>query len=614
MTPAPLIPRSVLFCGPRRLAPALSPCGRRLAFLAPRDEVPDIWVLDLDGDRRARPVTAHRGRGITGFSWAHDGSHLLYLDDHDGDELTHLHAVCHRDGVVRDLTPFPGVQARLLGVSPAAPDQVLVSLNLRERHLHDPYRIRLSDGHPVPVADNPGLAGWLTDRALRTRGGFRWDADGGMTVLAGRPDDPAGWRPLHVADPEDAAGTRAVCVHEDCVVLLSPTGSDTARAMRVPIDGGPREVLHADQEHDVVGIGVSPATGAPDLAVVHRHRRELVALTADTATDVARLRRALPGDLMVLGRDDADRRWLVLDLRDDAPSGYHLYDRSDGGVRPLFTHQPELARHRLAKVEPLRFTARDGLTVHGYLTFPVGTPRTCLPTVLAVHGGPWTRDLWAAGGDAQWLANRGYLCVQVNFRGSTGYGKRFTNAGDREWGGRMQDDLVDAVRWLVDSGHTDPARVAVYGSSYGGYAALVGATFPPRIFRCAVAVSAPSDLRSFVRAAAARSELLRARLYRCIGDPDADAAFLWSRSPLSRVAELDIPVLLAHGANDPRVPIAEAERVIAELRGRGVPHRYLVFPDEGHGFLRPRNRLAFHAAAEAFLAEHLGGRCEPADP
>jgi len=607
-----LIPRSVLFGEARRFAPALSPCGRLVGYVAPLDGVANVWVEPLGGGP-ARAVTADRGRGVTGFGWAPDSTRVLYQQDVDGDERTHLFAADVGGGPVRDLTPFDGVQARLVAVSPDRPGSALVGLNRRDPRLHDLFLLNLADGRLTAVAENPGYAGWITDRRLRARGGFRWEPDGSIAVHA---CDAAGspTRPVHHSGPEDAAGTRVVGVDADDahLIVLSPAGADTARALRVPIDGtGPATVLHEDPGHDVVGVGVSPVTGVVDLAVVHRERRHLVALHPRTAVDVDRLRRELPGDIMLLDRDAADRRWLLLDLRDDAPSGYHVYDRDDGTVRLLFEHRPELAGHRLAAVEPFRFTARDGLTVHGYLTFPVGVPRSELPTVVAVHGGPWTRDLWASGGDAQWLANRGYLCVQVNFRGSTGYGKRFVNAGNREWGGRMQDDLVDAVHRLVDLGHADPARVAVYGSSYGGYAALVGATFPPQVFRCAIAVSAPSDLRSFVRSAATGSALMRSRLVRCIGDPVADADFLWSRSPLSRVDGMDVPVLVAHGARDPRVPVGEASRVVDALRRNGVAHRFLLFDDEGHGFVRPRNRLAFHAAAEAFLAEHLGGRNEP---
>jgi dipeptidyl aminopeptidase/acylaminoacyl peptidase len=263
-------------------------------------------------------------------------------------------------------------------------------------------------------------------------------------------------------------------------------------------------------------------------------------------------------------------------------------------------------------MEPFSFTARDGLTVHGYLSFPPGAARAGLPAVLNVHGGPWGRDVWGFNPEAQWLANRGYLCVQVNFRGSTGYGKRFLNAGDREWGRRMHDDLLDAVGWVVERGYADPNRVGIYGGSYGGYAALAGAAFTPDVFRCAIDFCGPSNLRTLIESIPPYWSPMIAQFHRRVGNPETEADFLWSRSPLSRVGDIRIPLLIVQGANDPRVKQAEAEQIVAALREKGIPHEYLLFPDEGHGLAKPENRLRFYAVAERFLAEHLGGRCEPA--
>ena len=264
-------------------------------------------------------------------------------------------------------------------------------------------------------------------------------------------------------------------------------------------------------------------------------------------------------------------------------------------------------------MEPFSFTARDGLTIHGYATFPPGADRRDLPMVLNVHGGPWARDAWGFDPEAQWLANRGYLCVQVNFRGSTGYGKAFVNAGDREWGGRMQDDLSDAVAYVTGQGGghlADPGRVAIYGGSYGGYAALAGAAFTPELFRCAVDIVGPSNLKTLIETIPPYWAPMIAQFHNRVGDPGKDADFLWSRSPLSRAADIAIPLLIAQGANDPRVKQAESEQIVAALENAGIDHEYLLFPDEGHGFAKPENRLRFYAAAERFLAHHLGGRAE----
>ena len=603
-----LIPRSVLFGPPARVHPALSPSGDRIAFVAPVDGVPNLWVETI-GKADARPLTARGGAGINAFDWAQDDRHLLYPMDNEGDERVHLHAVDTATGVSRDLTPGAGVRARFLGVTASRPHHVLVAMNRDRPDTADAYVVDVRTGDAELVAENEGFAGWHHDHQLRVSGAFRWHDDGGLTLLV---RDGASWQPLHSADADDANTTRIVGFTADGtgVTVLTSVDTNTVCLRRWDLRTGEGRTLYADPEYDVGGVGLSPMTGEADLVVVERERRHLVAIDDTVADDVARLRRACAGDVILLGRSPDDRTWLVMDYVDDGPARYFAYRRPAGELRFLFTHNPVLADYRLAHVEPFRFTARDGLTVHGYLTFPPGVPRAGLPTVLVVHGGPWTRDQWGSGGDAQWLANRGYLCVQVNYRGSTGYGKDFVNAGDREWGGRMQDDLLDAVDLLVGRGVADPHRLAIYGSSYGGYAALVGAAFTPDRFRCAIAVCAPSDLRGFVTSAIDAARALGPRIRRRIGDPVADADFLWSRSPLSGVDEIRCPILVAHGANDPRVRLAEAEQLVAALRDRGVPHEFLCFPDEGHSFLRPANRMRFYTAAERFLAEHLGGRSE----
>jgi dipeptidyl aminopeptidase/acylaminoacyl peptidase len=311
-----------------------------------------------------------------------------------------------------------------------------------------------------------------------------------------------------------------------------------------------------------------------------------------------------------VGGDDADATWLVAFTNDAGPIPYFAYDRARRAGRFLFEHQAALSRYELAPMEPFLFTARDGLTIHGYATFPPGGGRARLPTVLNVHGGPWVRDVWGYDPTAQWLANRGYLCVQVNYRGSTGYGKSFAAAGDREWGARMHDDLIDAVAFITGQGWSDRRRVGIMGGSYGGYAALVGAAFTPDVFCCAVDIVGPSNLKTLIETIPEYWTPLIAQFHRRVGDPAADADFLWSRSPLSRAADIRIPLLIAQGANDPRVKQAESEQIVAALEQAGVEHEYMLFPDEGHGFAKPENRLQFYAAAERFLARHLGGRAE----
>jgi dipeptidyl aminopeptidase/acylaminoacyl peptidase len=312
----------------------------------------------------------------------------------------------------------------------------------------------------------------------------------------------------------------------------------------------------------------------------------------------------------MLSRDLADKTWLIAFTLDTGPVKYYRYDRDTRTGRFLFDSRPVLHRYQLAAMEPFSFPARDGLLIHGYATFPVGGQRSGLPAVVNVHGGPQVRDIWGPDPEAQWMANRGYLCLQVNYRGSTGYGKSFVAAGDREWGAKMHTDLLDAVDYAVAQGWADRDRVAIYGGSYGGYAALVGAAFTPDVFRCAVDIVGPSNLKTLLETIPAYWAPARASLYKRVGNPETDADFLWSRSPLSRAADIRIPLLIAQGANDPRVKQAESEQIVAALKEAGIDYEYMLFPDEGHGFAKPENRLKFYAAAERFLARYMGGRFE----
>jgi dipeptidyl aminopeptidase/acylaminoacyl peptidase len=335
-----------------------------------------------------------------------------------------------------------------------------------------------------------------------------------------------------------------------------------------------------------------------------------VVLDESVADDLKAVRALHPGDPSFAGRDEADRTWLIAFNVDAGSVAYFMYDRASKTGRLLFEARPALSGYELAAMEPFSFTARDGLVVHGYATFPPGLGRANLPAVLNVHGGPQVRDAWGYHPEAQWLANRGYLCIQVNYRGSTGYGKAFVAAGDREWGGKMHDDLVDAVDYAVAQGWADRSRVAIYGGSYGGYAALVGAAFTPEVFCCAVDIVGPSNLKTLLETIPPYWAPMIAQLYRRVGNPETDEEFLWSRSPLSRARDIRIPLLIAQGANDPRVKQAESEQIVAALTEAGIDHEYMLFPDEGHGFAKPENRIKFYAAAERFLAKYLGGRHE----
>jgi dipeptidyl aminopeptidase/acylaminoacyl peptidase len=611
-----LIPRSVLFGNPERTSPRMSPDGRSLGWIAPRDGVLNVWVAPIDPDSgvvwsAARAVTEDTDRGIRTFAWAKDGVHLLYVQDVGGDENWRLYDVDLGTGARRDLTPFEKIHAVIIGTSKRRPAEVLVGVNADNPELHDVYRLDLVTGSLVKEIVNPGYAGWLADEDLVVRSAIAPLPDGSFDLLV--RDSAAGeFRTLLSIPAEDATSTDVVSFSGDgrSLLMVSAAGADTGRLTRIDLATGSETVLAEDPEADVAGVVLHPDSREPQIAAILKDRMSYEVLDPSVADDVKAIRALHPGDPVFLGRDDADETWLVGFDTDAGSMTYFLYDRASESGRLLFSARPELDRYELAAMEPFSFAARDGLVIHGYLSFPPGLRRSGLPAVLNVHGGPQVRDTWGYDGEAQWLANRGYLCIQVNYRGSTGYGKAFVAAGDREWGGKMHDDLIDAVSYVVGQGWADRSRVAIYGGSYGGYAALVGAAFTPDVFCCAVDVVGPSNLKTLLETVPPYWAPMIAQLYRRVGHPVEDEAFLWSRSPLSRAHDIRIPLLIAQGANDPRVKQAESEQIVAALTEAGIDHEYMLFPDEGHGFAKPENRIRFYTAAERFLARYLDGRYE----
>jgi dipeptidyl aminopeptidase/acylaminoacyl peptidase len=613
-----LIPRQVLFGNPERISPRISPDGTQLAWIAPSDEVLNVWVAPVKAGRgegidwsAARVVTDDTDRGIRMFAWAHDGRHLLYLQDTGGDENWRLHDVDLATMQRRDLTPFDKVQTQLIAAEKKFPTEILIGLNRENPQLHDVFRLDLTTGELTKEVENPGFVGWIADSQLVVRAGVAPQPDGGLVVMI-RDSAGAQWRPLLSIDAEDALTSGPIAFSEDgaSMLALSSVGTNTGRLVRLDLATGGTEVLAEDPEADVTDIRLHPDTREPQIVTFLKDRSEYRVLDPDVEDDLAAIRALHPGDPSFDNADDADTTWLVGFTNDAGAVPFFSYDRESRTGQFLFETRPELSRYELAPMEPFSFAARDGLTIHGYATFPPGAGRARLPMVLNVHGGPWARDAWGFNPEAQWLANRGYLCVQVNFRGSTGYGKAFVNAGDREWGARMHDDLVDAVAFATGQGWADPGLVAIYGGSYGGYAALAGAAFTPELFRCAVDIVGPSNLKTLIETIPPYWAPMISLFHRRVGDPAKDTEFLWSRSPLSRADNISIPLLIAQGANDPRVKQAESEQIVAALKKAGIDHEYMLFPDEGHGFAKPENRLRFYAAAERFLAKHLGGRAE----
>jgi dipeptidyl aminopeptidase/acylaminoacyl peptidase len=599
------IPLEVLLGNPERTSPQISPDGKRLAYLAPVDGVLNVWVGAVGSDD-FKPVTDDTDRGIRSYAWAHDNQHLVYIQDRGGDENWRLYTVDLDTGDIRDRTPFDEVQARVVGMSKRRPHELLLGLNKDRKELHDVYHLDLRTGELAKVIENPGFVGWFTDYDMVVRGASKMLPDGSREVLV-RDSSDAEWRTVYTVDAEDGDMSGPVGFTRDgaSLYMRSAEGVNAARLVLRDLSSGVEVVIAEDPVYDVTGVSRHPDTWELQIVSFLKDKLERIVLDPSLEADIAALAALDEGEWHIVDRDHADAIWMIGFTRDDGPVRYYAFDRGTKHGTFLFESRPELKEYELVHMEPFSFKARDGLEVHGYVSFPRDVPREGLPCVLYVHGGPWSRDVWGFNPLAQMIANRGWVCLQVNYRGSIGYGKRFLNAGDREWAGKMHDDLLDAVDFAVEQGWIDRSRVAIMGGSYGGYAALVGATFTPDVFKCAVDVVGPSNLLTLIESFPPYWKPTIARWHRRLGDPSKDKDFLWSRSPLSKVENIKIPMLIGQGANDPRVKQAESEQIVAAMKEKGIPHEYMLFPDEGHGFAKPENRLKFYKAAEEFLAKHL---------
>ncbi len=606
-----LIPRRVLFGNPERTSPQISPDGTKMAYLAPVNNVLNVWVGEAGGDNY-RPVTQDTDRGVRFYFWASDNRHIMYIQDVGGNENWRLYATNLETKETRDLTPFENVQVRVIAHDKHFPNELLIAMNKENPQVHDVYHLDLVTGELALRAKNPGnIADWVADTEFQVRGAVVALPDGGQELLV-RDNEEDEWKKIVTWGPDDALGSGPIGFTKDgqAIYLQDARDANAGRLVKLHLATGDLSVIAEDAHYDVATVMIHPDTYEVQAAAFNRDRVEWQILDESIKLDFDMIRRTHPGDFAVTNRNDADTIWMVAFTADNGPVAYYAYNRQKQSAEFLFTNQPELSQYTMATMQPVTFTARDGLTIHGYLTLPPGKSNKNLPMVLNVHGGPWARNIWGYNPEAQWLANRGYACFQVNYRGSTGYGKDFLNAGDKEWARNMHHDLVDAVNWAVEQGIADPKKVAIYGGSYGGYAALVGATFTPDLFCCAVDIVGPSNLVTLIKTIPPYWSTFLATFHKRVGNPDTEEEFLQSRSPLFKVDQIKIPMLIAQGANDPRVKQAESEQIIAAMKSKGINYEYLLFPDEGHGFAKPENRLKFYAAAEKFLAQHLGGRYE----
>jgi dipeptidyl aminopeptidase/acylaminoacyl peptidase len=620
-----LIPRSVLFGNPDRAAGRISPDGRHISFLAPLEGVLNVWVAPVDKIGDARPITRDTGRGIRSYFWAYTNEHILYIQDKDGDENWRVYAVNVGTDEVKDLTPFDNVAARIQEVSDKTPDQILVGLNDRNAQLHDIHRVNIRTGERELVQQNDGFVGFLTDDDYNVRLAVSFRPDGSLQFFKRDEQAERGFAPWQTVPATDALTTSPMGFDREGRTLYMRESRDrnTAALVAMNLESGETTTLAEHDRADLAGMVMHPTRKTPQAASFNYDRVQWKVLDEAIKADLDYLRTVADGEINITSRTLDDSIWTVAFIVDDGPVRTYLYRRGGGDgenrrAELLFTNRKDLEGLPLAKMRPTIITSRDGLELVSYLTLPVGAsagarPERPLPMVLTVHGGPWARDDWGFNPYHQWLANRGYAVLSVNFRGSTGFGKEFINAGNGEWAGKMHDDLIDAVDWAIKQKIADPEKVAIMGGSYGGYATLVGLTFTPEKFACGVSIVGPSSLVTLMENVPPYWMPLLPQLTTRVGDhrtPEG-RAFLESRSPLNFVERIQRPLLIGQGANDPRVKQLESDQIVAAMQEKNIPVVYVLFPDEGHGFARPENSMAFNAVTEVFLAEHLGGRFEP---
>ncbi|WP_017776837.1 S9 family peptidase [Paraburkholderia kururiensis] len=587
----------------------------------------NLWVCKCSTDvgdalASARAITADSNRGIYSFWWAFDGQYLLYAQDKNGDENQHIFAVPVAGGEARDLTPFPGARASLQALSKNFPGSALVNINQRDPRFADLYRIELDTGELTLLQENDGLHGFITGEDFKAHFAVAPEADGGALIKVA---DGASWKPWLRISTEDVSNTWPQGMSADgrWLYMLDSRGRDTAALVRFDLAAGPAsaELIAEHPRADINGVWVDVNTKEPLAWTATYERREIHVLDEVLRKDVDFLEQKNLGQWGIASRTQDNQTWILVSMSDVSPASYYLYDRANAVVQKLYDCRPALAGAPLARMQSMTLTARDGLDLVCYLTLPVFADvadiplksTAPLPLVLHVHGGPQARDFWGYDPNHQWLANRGYAVLSVNFRASTGFGKSFIKAGDGQWGARMDDDLVDAVHWAIDHGIADPERVCIMGASYGGYATLWGMTAHADLYACGVDIVGPANLETLAESIPPYWEAAKTQLYRMIGDAGTaeGRSLMKARSPVYYAASIQKPLLIGQGANDPRVKQAESDQMVAALKASNVPVSYVLFPDEGHGFYRPANQIKFNAITEQFLAKFLGGRFEP---
>ena len=618
----PLIERELFFSDPDISGAQLSPDGQFIAFQRPLDGIVNVWVKGIDEPMEAaRPVTADAESPIMFYFWSADGRYILYGQDTGGNENFRLYAVepetvGEAGSATRFLTPMENITAAVYAVPKETPNQIIIGLNERDPRIHDVYRLDLTTGDRTLLVQNDGtIANWITDLKGNIRLAYRQSLANGQEIL--KVEENGSLTPIYRCSLEETCGLLRFHPNGQQVYLQTNRGVDLTQLELLDVSTGETKLVETDPEQqvDFGGALFSPATDELVATSYVGDRNRIYPKSDEWSADLRFLQQQLPNaELSVDSVTSSGQLALVSVQSDVNPGAMYLFDRSAQTIEKLYDAWPALPSEHLATTTPVRYSARDGVEIPAYLTLPKGISPQNLPVIVFPHGGPWGRDRWGYSPVAQFFANRGYAVLQPNFRGSAGYGKAFLNAGNQQWGtGVMQHDVTDGVQYLIDAGIADPERVGIMGFSYGGYATLAGLAFTPERYAAGASIVGPSSLITLMENIPPYWIPIQDSMSLRVGDPNNpdDYQRLKAQSPLFSVENIQAPLLVVQGANDPRVLQQESDQIVTALRDLGQPVEYLVAPDEGHGFRKEINALAMTAALERFFAEHLGGRYQP---
>jgi dipeptidyl aminopeptidase/acylaminoacyl peptidase len=598
------IPLKDFFRNPDKTGYQMSPDGKYISYLAPWENRLNVFV-QMVGEKDAVRVTSAKERDIAGYFWK-GNDRIVFLLDSGGDENYKLYSVDKDGNNSKLLTPAEKVRAEIVDDLEDIDDEMLISMNQRNPSAFDVYRINLATGELKQIAENPGnIMSWITDHDGKLR--LAVASDGVNNVLMYRDNDGDPFREVLSTNFRDEVSPLFFSFDNKYIYASSNLGRDKSAIVKFDISNGKEiETLYENSDVDVSGLSFSKKRKVLTYISYVKDKREMKFLDDLTEKRYDRLKKELNGyEVVITGVNKNEDKFLIRTYSDRSLGAYYYYDEAKNDFYKITDVSPWINENELSPQKPVQYTSRDGLTIHGYLTLPLGVEPKNLPVVINPHGGPWARDNWGYNPEIQFLANRGYAVLQMNFRGSTGFGKKFWEASFREWGLKMQDDITDGVKWLEDQGIADPKRVAIYGGSYGGYATLAGVTFTPDLYACAVDYVGVSNMFTFMKTIPPYWEPFRKMMYEMVGNPEKDSALFKSISPVFHTDKIKAPLFVAQGKNDPRVNVNESDQMVKAMRDRGLEVEYLVKDNEGHGFRNEENRFDFYAGMEKFLAKHL---------